>query len=84
MELLEVFEVDLVQGWATRILQASERGVKPRLRVFKVVNDFVFLFHLQSVIFRCFLDDIFQVLHLLSIKGVSAFAFLQYVIEVPP
>ena len=84
VQLLKVFEVDLVEGGSAVLLKLAECVVEPSFRVLQIIYDFIFLFHLESVVFSCFLHNISQICHLFFIKGVGAFALLQYVVEVPP
>ena len=84
VQLLKVFEVDLVEGGSAVLLKLAECVVEPSFRVLQIIYDFIFLFHLESVVFSCFLHNISQICHLFFIKGVGALALLQYVVEVPP
>ena len=76
VKLLEVLEVDLVEGWSARASQTSKRPIKPSFRILQIINDLIFLFHLETVVFCGFLNNISQILHLFFIEGVSTFAFL--------
>ena len=84
MQLLKVFEVDFIEGGPAEIFDTAEGLVQPRLTVLEVVNDFTFLFHLESVIFCRFLNYVAQILHLLFIERVCTSSLLQYVVKVPP
>ena len=55
MELLVIFEVNLMEGRACNLLKLGKSGNEPLLAATEVVNNLLFLFHVQVVIFGRFL-----------------------------
>ena len=84
VKLLKVLEVNLIKCRTAEVFKASKSWVKPGFRIFEIINDFVFLLHLKSVIFCRLLNDVSEILHLLFIEGICATAFFKYIIEIPP
>ena len=68
VQLLEVFEVDLVKCRTALILEATERGIEPLLGVLEVIDNLIFLLHLEAVILGRFLHYVSQIEHLLFVE----------------